>query len=456
MAEIITTPADLDRFAAIGAATELVPSGGPGTPVRPAVYAPADAKNKAFTDKIARSRDVPVPVPGPLGEFDEVRRGADGAPILADAVLLSSEQAEAHRMTDALLDTGIRWGGLYVTAPPREEVQRLVAEVRAGVEKGKKIAPEKPGGLFLREDADTIEQLIVELLDRVELSSWTLAHRHADAELRYATDPSTGKQLWAGTHPVKTAIIAADALSDATWLIRNALNSLLFGYWTSNSGNGIRAKWGRAISAEVFGYGARLIATGTTKSSGIGDISNELLMRFDGRGELLLVDEEQGRTKQEDLRPSVYGLGTVTTSPGFSAVTFEVILRRTRISLAALRRMRFADDPDGAKRTAAVRAVAAAGLYAAVAVSGTSSYLRTDATLVPTGTAWPAHLCDGTKVRVDVDIATARAVLDAALSDLDTLGLGQADPIRLHLSPAVIAVMAKSAAKKGKNNENGE
>lgn len=458
MSETITSPADFDRFAAIGAVTELEPASGRGAPVRPAVYAPAEgSRDKSFAAKIARSGGVAIPVAGPQGMFDEVRRDGDGNPVTGDAVLLSSEPAEAHRLTEALLEAGIAWGGLFVAPPPHDELAATVASIRRSIaEKANQPAPTDPGSLFAGPEADLVEQLVIDVLSSHETSSWHASHRHADAAVRYATYPVTGNQLWSGDNPVKRQIIAADALRDATWLMRNAVNSLLFGFWTSNSGTGIRAKLARSITASVVGYGSAMIVTGTTKGSALGDVNNQVLMRVNESGEVALLDEPLTGKQADQFRPSVYGFGTITSAPGASAVASEVILRRTGLSLSGLRRIRFADDAAGAKRTAAVRALAAAGMYATAAVAADGSFLRSDADLTPVSTAWNAHLRDGTKLPLDVNVADARQVLDAALADLDALGLGQADPIQLRFSPEQIAAMVLSAAKRPGNGSAGE
>ncbi|BBY54096.1 hypothetical protein H7J07_05660 [Mycobacterium koreense] len=432
----IKNPADFDLYGAIGTVTELVPTTGRNSPVAPATYSVDKGKEKpTFEDKIAMSYGVPIPMRDSSGEFDEIIRDADGKPKTGMAVMINGEAAEAHRLSEALFDVdGIDWGGIFVNPPDREYIAALIGKVNG----------------FTGPDIETQVEVAIAKIADATASSWTASHRHVDAVIRYAIDPETGKQLWSGGSSLKRDIILADALCDSTWLIRNAFNSALFGFWNSNSGTGVRAKLARGISASVTGFGSHLVATGTTKGSVIGDVYNDLLIGFDKHGQLQLLDKKPSKG---DYRPSVQGLGTVPGPVGASAISCETILRRSSLSLAGMRRIRFADDPDSAKRTAAVRALAAAGMYATSVVATEVSFLRSGTTLRPQSTVWPAHTTAGEKSLLEVDSDSARDVLLAAMDDLDRLGLGQAEPIQLRHSDAVLELMIKSLAAKKSEGE---
>ncbi|MFZ2240704.1 MAG: type I-U CRISPR-associated protein Cas7 [Gordonia amarae] len=460
----ITSPADFDSYGAISAITEYVPAAGRGGPVSPATYAKPEGAANTFENRIARSHGVPVPVRDVTGEFDDFRRDDNGSPILSAAVIINGIASEAHRITDALLGLDdVEWGRIVIAPPGRDRSEAAVAEARADADKLTQADKKWGSSLFHGPDADTVALAIADAMEHAGSSSWEASHRHADALIRYADNPETGQQLWSGTSDLKRTLISADPLRDATWLLRNAFSSLLLGFWNANSGAGVRAKLARSLTAEVMGYGAHLVVTGTTKGSDIGDMSKNLAMCLGDDGQLMMLPQSLSPAQQKSLpptqkkwqgKPSEFGIGTVPGPLGASAVSCETILRRSTLSLARLRNLRFGDGPDAAaKRTAAVRALSAAGMYATAVVASEVCDLRSGTTLAPVSTAWPTYTTRGEKVLLDVDTDTARSVLLAAMDDLDRLGLGQADPITLTHSGAVLQARASSAAER-KDDDN--
>lgn len=445
----ISSPQDFDDYGSIGAVTEFHPEAGPHAPVCPPTYANKDAQG--WEDKIALSDKMTIPSRGD-GSWNEVRRGEDGTPVLAPAVLVDSLAAQSHSLSQALIDTGIGWGRIIVDSIPEDQAQEIVSHLIASyaekqqpkTDAAKKKTTTSDNPFADIDDLDTLRAVAVKLISQTTTDSWSSSHRIADSTIRFAELPGTGKQVWEAKNDLKTQLIVSEPRRDADWLWTNAANAVLFGYWMSNSGTGMRPKWARAVTSEVFGYGTSLVTTGTVKGSDIGDISKRVVLGFENGK--LCVQGYSGTGADKDQKPSVFGFGTVPGPLGVSAVSCEVILRRSGISLNHLRQIRSASGPDAAK--AIVRAAAAAGMYAVAATAAEGVFLRSGTDLAPAETVWTAHKRSGERVRLQVTVESARAVLDTALAALDGLGLSQAEPIRLQMGTEHAKAIALSTAKK--------
>ncbi len=436
----LRTPADFDDLSSIGVTTELIPAAGHGAPVAPPTFG-GPTPDARFSEKIAFSENMTIPEYTHTGWSNVARNAETGEPRRGAAVLMNSIGAESAAFEQALkdleLDGTFRWGGIVVEPWDAARVDEYV------------------DGLDLSKipDSDTMREALRSVLLSVSVDSWTASHRHCDAAIRYAEDPSTGKQVWEGGD-LKRRIVGADATRDADWLMRNVANALMSGYWLSTPTSPLRPKWARALTSEVIGYDAHLVRTGYVKGSAIGDTPRETFVDLDGLGRLI-VDPTKNKVP-DGHRPSVFGFGQVPINggPDASAVACGLILRRTGLSLNHLRGLRSGSGEKA--RRAIIRGVAAMGVYATAAVSAEGVFLRSgaDLSLSPEHPPlWTLRTRTGDAVRQDMDVATARGLLDQAFSDLDDLGLGQAEPIRLTLSEAMVDMIASRVRSTNKPEE---
>lgn len=441
MTDTIRTHEDLDQYGSIGATTELMPAAGKGTAVRPPTFA-SKSKSPDWKDKIALSQPMPIPSRDAEGAWSEVVREGDGQkPRLAAAVLINSLGAEARQFSETLLSTGIDWGRIEVAPPSADRIDALLAKPSAPLSKV----------LSRVGDRNTFRDVVQATVRGAQIDSWRLSHRIADADIRYAADPATGKQLWASGNPLKARLIESNPLRDASWLWRNAANALLFGYWSSNTGSSMRPKWARALSSEIYGYGAELLSTGAMKGSAYGDLANDLKLTKTADGGITFDGLHTGKT-ENSVKPSTRGMGQVPGPLGPSAVVCEVILRRSGLSLTHLRQMRVLDGdgkPAPQLKDTIVRAAAAAGIYAIAASSAEGLFLRSGTDLSPHSTVWTAHQRNGKPAQLDVSVDGARALLESALAQAETLGLGQAGATVLAMSDAQLEAIIANAAVEG-------
>jgi len=422
----INSPDDFDNLSYIGAITELEPASGPFASICPPTYGNDGAKS--WSDKLAITDEMTIPSRDQ--NWSDVLRDGDGCPRKARAVLVNSLAAEAHHLGQILInDSGIDWGRIAVNPPNsasvEDHIQKLLEKVPAD---------------------DTVRDVVREMLSTHGYDSWKASHRLADASIRYATDPATGSQVWKRDSGLRGSIQSVDPGRDVDWLWCHAANALIFGFWLSITGNGVNPKWARALSSEVFGYGVSLLRTGATKGSELGPVSNEFKTSVDANGELRLGEKKKAVDKE---KPSAFGLGQIATSADYSAVSCEVILRRSGISLTHLREIK---SKSGQER-AIVRAAAAASTYALAAVSKRNLFLRSGTDLFPVSTVWTARTVDGSTTTLEVEVEQAKKVLETAMNDLDQAGLPQVT-IGLTMSPELLRLFTDSyvSAPKGDIN----
>jgi CRISPR-associated protein Csb1 len=428
----ITTPADFDKFGYIGAITELEPASGAFGPVCPPTYSPANENDKHWAAKLALTEGMTVP--SREHGWSDVERDATNVPRRGRAVLINAIGAEAHQLGQVLFhDSGIDWGRFAVK--PLD-----AAGVDAMMTKHLKEVP----------DADTIREVVRESLTTHQYDSWTASHRLADASIRYADDPATGRQMWHIAGDLRGKIQRINPRQDADWVWCNAANALIFGFWLSITDHGVRPKWARALSSEIVGYGVFLLKTGATKGSELGAVSNTLKVSVE-EGELKIAEEKKKSAGKKDKdSPSNFGVGPIPTSPDDAAVSCEVILRRAGVSLTHLRQIRSASGQE----RAIVRAAAAASMFALAVVSTRNVFLRSGTDLAPVSTKWTGRAEDGSTVTLEVDVEGAKSVLHAAMADLEAAGLPQAGAIELVMSDALAKVYIDAIVSDPKGDSN--
>jgi hypothetical protein len=428
----ITSPADFDKLGYIGVVTELEPASGRFGPVCPPTFSAAKGSGATWADKLAITDAMTVP--SRESGWSDVERDAAGRPRREPAVLINSVAAEARQLSHALFhDSGIAWGRIAVQPMDSDAVDAHMKNLKS--------VPE----------TDTLRQVIRDNLAGHQYDSWTASHRFADAAIRYAKDPATGGQMWKSDGELRGKLLAIDPKRDADWLWCNAANALLFGFWLSITGNGVMPKWARSLSSEIFGYGVSLLKTGATKGSELGPISNTFKASVNSDGELCLDAQKKTSAKDPDKdSPSNFGLGQIPTSPDHSAVSCEVILRRSGVSLTHLRQIR----SEKKQERAIVRAAAAAGMFALAVVSSRNVFLRSGTDLFPVSTKWTARTEDGATVDIETDVETARAVLHAAIDDLNAVGLPQSGDTNLTMSKELAGMFTDAIISAPKGDKN--
>lgn len=428
----IKTPADFDKISYIGAITELNPASGPFGSVCPPTFAATKSVGANWADKLALTDSMTVP--SRESGWSDVERDANGVPRREKAVLINSVAAEARQLSQALLhDSGVKWGRIVVNPLDADAVDAHMKDLKG--------VPE----------TDTVRKVVRDTLGSHTYDSWTASHRFADAAIRYATDPATGGQVWNSAGDLRGTLLSIDPYHDADWVWCNAANSLLFGFWMSITGNGVRPKWARALSSEIFGYGVSFLKTGATKGSELGAISNTFKVSSNGDGEISVDATKKTSAKESDKdNPSNFGLGQIPTSPDFSAVSCEVILRRAGISLTHLRQIR----SEKSQEQAIVRAAAAAGMFALAVASSRNVFLRSGTDLFPVSTKWTARMEDGTTEEIETNVESARSVLHAAMDALEKVGLPQGGDIDLTMSKELAGMFTDTiiSAPKGDSN----
>ncbi|WP_440713395.1 type I-G CRISPR-associated protein Cas7 [Gordonia sp. FQ] len=417
---------DDPRSAALVTESGYTPASGPGKPIAPPTYA-GDEPGKsrfAYTDAAF------IPVADERGWHSRIRRDEQGSPVTAPQVVVNSTPAESGRAEEAAwmferrIDPEFRWPGITVTKPAQAIIN---AAIDAAITKTKV-------------GSDTAERIRAEALDvfdEFEVSTWTLAHRQADAWIKYANDPG-GKQIWQGG-TIRELITRAGA-SDGDTLYSNFVNAGTFGMWLS-SGVARRHRIPRAYSSEIVGFEARPIQRAATKLDVAGGAARETALNT--------VDGELVEAKGH--KPSDMGFGPVPTSPHDAAFACGSVLQQGSISLPVFRSFQFGDDRDRRKQSAA------AAVFTLLAITGhelaaESGFLRSECNLVRESARWGWRRASATGAsgieELDVpDADTAAAALLAAVEAAAEVGLQFADPITVQMSPVQAAVVAERVAR---------
>ncbi len=251
---------------------------------------------------------------------------------------------------------------------------------------------------------------------------------------------------------------------NATAMFKYAPTALLFGQWDSTGPKGgLGAKFQRAYVSEIVGDVAVL---GKGVSSRIDPLQIErasaVLWEHKDSDQLWTLDpdeaemDDKGRPKpfKKDGRPSVALHGNITPSFNTNAegnvinggVTISSARQTSVLSLAALRRLKFADA--GSEATLAARTAVAALGIAAVAYSYEMDFdLRSRCLLIPEH-APSVELVrrDGSKpVIVELGRESSAALVDRASAEAAAAGIAwEAGETRLVPAPKLVELLRRS------------
>ncbi|MCY4369982.1 MAG: type I-U CRISPR-associated RAMP protein Csb1/Cas7u [bacterium] len=292
-----------------------------------------------------------------------------------------------------------------------------------------------------------------DIADLGRLTALEAPHRLADAIFRDSLLDGTLFRL----HDVGRAITDSQP-RNATALYHYSPTGLLFGMWDSTGPKGgLGSKFQRAYVSEIVGLDAEL---GRKVSSRIDPLqvereaaARQIFVHSDPQQVWTMAPEEAVQAKK---RPKVKGRGKPSEinhgnippliDANAGGVTISKAIQTTVISLAALRRLRFADHNREAE-IAARTAVAALGV-ASIAYQHEMDYdLRSRCLLIPEHSPRVELLGrDGSPAEVvDIDRTTAQTVLDEATEHASTTGIGWAtNDIQLIPAPKLIDLIKRS------------
>ena len=411
--EDITAHLDDPAISAIVMEDELDPMGGPGKAICPPTYAGPPGHPKGVPC-FAVTPDAFVPQRSASGwHHDQERR--DGVRRIAQRVVINAVSACADN----------------AETPLYEQQDRLGVRLPAIVLDGSSVDASMLNTAIedlKRNVSPTQRREIADAMDR-SISSWTAGHRIADSWLRYA-DGGEGKQVWADpASPIRDVMSRiSHRHGDITYA--HAPNAAIFGNWLS-AGTAQRHAIPRAYTCEITGYGAHSITRAATKLDRAGGATNS------ARKVALSVAGVSLKATGE--KPSEAGFGQVPVSPHTRAFQCELILREACLSLKALDRFRYPDDPDRRKARAAKR------VYVLLALAGhlmavEDGFLRSgcDLLVVESRWGWRRH---GVRTPEDMtipsldDVATA---LREAIAEAAAVGLVFAEPQTVKFSRAEV------------------
>ena len=292
-----------------------------------------------------------------------------------------------------------------------------------------------------------------ELADLGKLTVLEAPHRIADAIFRDSLLDGTLFRL----SDVGRAITNAHS-RDAAALFRYSPTALLFGVWDSTGPKGgLGSKFQRAYVSEIVGLDATV---GRKVGSRIDPLQIErnaaiAFQHEDPERRWTLDESKAARDKKGELitagadgRPAEINHGNIAPSIDTlsGGVTISEAVQTTVISLAALRRLRFAGKSRTAE-TAARTAIAALGV-AAVAYQHEMDYdLRSRCLLVPQHSPRLEIINrDGSEPDVvGVDRATAADLLHRAAEEAQQEGLGWiTSELRLEPAPKLVQLIKQS------------
>ncbi|WP_309130788.1 type I-U CRISPR-associated RAMP protein Csb1/Cas7u [Brevibacterium sp.] len=394
--ELVRDPA----VAGIVVETEYQPLGGRNVAVAPPTYARQQGDNDR-TPQHAVSENAFVPARNRDGWLVDIARDENCRPCTAARVIIDSVGSQSGRNEAGLWNSqdrlGARLPGISITVP--DDV------------------------LSAERDPEIVSAL------RAEVSSWTAAHRHADAWARFA-ETDGGKQVWQQNGQIRELITTTSAATGEQ-LYRYFPNSAIFGFWLS-SGVAARHKLPRSYSSEIIGYGAVPNVTGATKLDPTGGASEKSRVGFKN-GELVV-----GKTGVE---PSKAGFGQIPGQPMTTGYICELILQQASISLAVLRSISFENREikDAALTVLTLLAMTGHELAAE------DGFLRSHCSLLATVQRW-GSMRQGQADPITLDVGGLDDLVGAlqeAITDAESLGLRFAEPIRLNFSEAQRKLIAE-------------
>lgn len=340
--------------------SRLTPLGGPGAPVKPAIYAG----------------------PPPGFQREQRWRSQDGNRDVVAVIVIDNVPSQANRAEAALRGRAEALG-----------LPELVLDLTS--------LPSLPPHLPRR------------------LSSFDFPHRHADAYLRDAV--LDGAAFPTTEHG--RALFAATA-HDPSALMRWSPQSLVYGFWQSHLGKGrSQAKLARAWRSEIVGYEpadgeARQLGL---KGDPLNLAKGEGIHFPDGdpAGWEIGSTVPKGR-KRGDLSDVGHGQVPVGADAALAPVSFAAIEQRATLSMPDLRRVVFDDD----RSTAAARALLAAlALVGHIWAHAGAFSLRSGADLRVTETSWTWMGDDADTEMAPLTPADAEQVLRDTVEIAEQAGL---------------------------------
>lgn len=300
-----------------------------------------------------------------------------------------------------------------------------------------------------------------DVADVGRLTALEAPHRFADAIFRDSLLDGTLFRLSALGRAITDA-----SPRDAKALFRHCPSALLFGMWDSTGPKGgLGSKFQRAYVSEIVGLDAQI---GKKVGSRIDPLQIERLEEHDrafnhaDADQVWTFDPDEAETDSKG-KPELASRGGEAGTPGLPSkinhgnvaptidalaggVTISAAVQTTVISLAALRRLRFAERSREAQ-DAARTAIAALGVAAIVFQHEMDHDLRSRCLLVP---EHPPRIelvgRDGSAPEVvDIDRSAAASILRSAAEHASSLGLGwEIEEIRLEPAPKLVELIRRS------------
>lgn len=397
------------RTAALVTESVLIPVAGIGTPVSPPTY--AGKEEDPVTGKkiplFAVSDGVPVPQANNDGWYQDLESDPNESGIRRAAqVIIDSVGSQSGRAETALLASdalGTPAPGIFV--------------------KGTRIEGDS-------EEVEDVSSLNAQTADALshEISTWTAAHREADAWIKFAQTPDK-KQVWEegalnDGRVVKDIIISANP-DRGEVLYSFFPNSAIYGYWLS-SGTALRHRMPRSYSSQIVGYAAQGIKSAATMLDDTGGASGS--SKVEVRQHRLVSGGKK--------KPSDVGFGPVPGSPRVHAYSCELILQRATISLATLRRIRFQNSD---VQEAALTVLVLMAMLGHV-LANEDGFLRSGCALAVTETKWGWRLQGNPAGKLEElqvgDVGEVQEALNLAIQAAEKLDLRFEAPIELEFSDA--------------------
>lgn len=433
MTDLLGTTAQILAYRLVA---EQVPLAGRDAPVSPPTYMLSDKEKAAGASKFALSQGVAIPQGRDAATLGEVT-DQDNTGI---AVIIDSLAARSHAMNEVMQARveqvlGRRAPGIYVEAPDEDTVATTAAQMWKS-NKAKLTSSGVDQEWFIRE----VARAVADTYAGGRVSTWSASHRHADAVIRYANDPETGKQIWAGG-PLGDLIRQTSA-SGGNELISMFPGSALSGFWLSARSPRIE-KLARSLTAEVIGYGAVPHRRAAIKGDLLGGVPADQVKMTMSAGE---VDATTGTPGKKE-RPSELGFGQIPGEVEDVAVICQTILLRGVLSAQSLRSLIRADT----EHLDLIEAIGVLGLLDSLS----AGFRRSGADFV-TGARRLTVICaDGTETDLSVEavITAAEQVLAQHADLLAQARQAEASAVQVKL---IAARVAKGFVNGGDDSDSGD
>lgn len=273
-------------------ATSYTPAEGPGARISPATY--AEDRSQGHPAGPAFSESTPIRY---LDDEGNITLGED-----AMSVVIDSRQSQTMRSENALWDL-------------RDELDISGIVIREGDESiiknevEKKLKSKKMDKSFSVDDIYDHFKEHLHLYDDY-LSSWTVAHRHVDGNIRLASvDPEGKNEMWRSKNMSGLyGRISRAHTGNIKELLTLSPNTALYGFWLS-SGALTRHRESRNFSYEINAYDVHKVHYGATKISSLPTSSQHQYKRD---------ADDVFREVKKGSKPSELLLGSV---PAFSTST---------------------------------------------------------------------------------------------------------------------------------------